>query len=551
SCWGPRGDLGGPWGAWDPPTILGCPHVTPLLFPPPPQVVLGALRRHLGLRHAARAPPPEREEDSGQPALVPALGGDGGVGGRGPPQGRAGCCRRPPAPRPGGAPGAAGGRPEPGPGPGEAGEEVPLGAALAAGLEPEVLVATRAACRIRAEALRALLEPRPRPGLDEELKEANERWLQAAQALLSRHPPGRVLAALEHLALESSRELQALNRPPGPPDPDAGSASEPEAPPSVETLIQEGWGAVGGLWARLGALGARHRGLRQRLAELRRELEGLLGGDPKSAAAARLALEAAGLAGGRAALARSCRELAAAAGAGGRRGSRARLRAARGRVLALRRRLAQRQEQLRALIRDAAALKGRLRSEQAQARAAAEAALAGAPQTLSQEGERLRRALGALGALGEPAPARRDPLALPQPLARVCDTLGFPPYKAPAALLPHVAELRQELRRLQRLLRTRQRAQEELRRRPAPDGQGLAAALRAQAEAEAASLLPRLQAVARQCQRRVDDWPRLQALVSQWWEQPAQWALAPPPGRPPLSHWLQRWSQAARGHAYP
>lgn len=88
-------------------------------------------------------------------------------------------------------------------------------------------------------------------------------------------------------------------------------------------------------------------------------------------------------------------------------------------------------------------------------------------------------------------------------------------------------------------------------------------------------MLPRLRAVASQCRSCIEGWPRLQALVSQWWEallgegvglrvfghahdlfgpspcrweQPAQWVLATPPGSVPFSHWLERWSRATRSH---
>ena len=37
-------------------------------------------------------------------------------------------------------------------------------------------------------------------------------------------------------------------------------------------------------------------------------------------------------------------------------------------------------------------------------------------------------------------------------------------------------------------------------------------------EKELAEMLPRLRAVASQCRSCIEGWPRLQALVSQWWE---------------------------------
>ncbi|XP_064900111.1 collagen alpha-1(II) chain-like [Columba livia] len=64
-------------------------------------------------------------------------------------------------------------------------------------------------------------------------------------------------------------------------------------------------------------------------------------------------------------------------------------------------------------------------------------------------------------------------------------------------------------------------------------------------------LLSRLRLVATQTQRRMENWPRLLELVSQWWAQPAQWTLATPPGSLPFSHWLQRWTRAAQALPWP
>ncbi|XP_054661030.1 HAUS augmin-like complex subunit 5 isoform X2 [Grus americana] len=125
--------------------------------------------------------------------------------------------------------------------PGEAGPQ--LAAAIAMGMEPEVLASVRAVCRTRAEALESLLEPRPSLEAQELMEAATKRWLREAEAVLSRHPPGAVLWALEHLALDSAR------RPRPPPadcdlDADAGldPAPEAEAPPTVRRLLQAGAG---------------------------------------------------------------------------------------------------------------------------------------------------------------------------------------------------------------------------------------------------------------------------------------------------------------------
>ncbi|XP_074874846.1 HAUS augmin-like complex subunit 5 [Buteo buteo] len=193
---------------------------------------------------------------------------------------------------------------DPPPGRWEAGPE--LEAAVAVGVEPEVLVSVRAVCRMRAETLEAGLEPRPPEETRDRLDAANERWLRAAEAVLSSHAPGAVLWALECLARERTR-------PPRPRksdlDPELDPGLDPEAPPTVKKLIEESWGAVGGVWGRLPPLAARLPPLRLRLSRLRQRLAQRLGGDPRSREAARLALEAAWLAGARGALRRGVQKL--------------------------------------------------------------------------------------------------------------------------------------------------------------------------------------------------------------------------------------------------
>lgn len=403
-----------------------------------------------------------------------------------------------------------------------------LAVAVAMGTEPEVLVALRRLSRERAESLRGLLEPRPPPGHHHQTDAADGRWLRSAQEVLSRHPPGALLWALEQLALESTRGLRA---PPSPLDLEAGG----EAPPTVSSLLQERWGAVGGLWARLPPLGARLRPLSLRLRRLHQELGGALGGDPKTLQAARLAVVAAGLGGAQAALLGGVRNLGGAPPNPP--SAREELRAARDTASRGRGRMLWRQRRLRALGANTQSLRGGLREQHARVQAAA-AALGRAPEALGQEGQRLRELLGALGALGAPPlgePQHGPPLWLPpeHPLRGLCETLGLPPHQPPRELLPWVLRLRRDLPR---------------------KGAGLPQApplptLAPPPEEGLAELLPRLHTLANQSRRRIEAWPRLQALVSQWWEQPAQWVQATPPGSAPFSHWLQRWARATRGHA--
>lgn len=425
--------------------------------------------------------------------------------------------------------------PVPPPLPGPVEVEPELEAAVAMGTEPEVLVATRALCRMREEALKALVEPRPLPETRRLMDASNKRWLRAAQDLLSHHPPAAVLWALRHMTTESIRALQA---PPSKENIDPNG--DPEAPPTVEALIKECWSAVGGLWARAPPMAARLPPLRQRLQRLQEELGGVLGGG----GAARLALLAAGLGGARGALLGGVRSLKGphtpknAAPPPQRQWEELWGRAVRGRVA-----VAKRRRRLRFLISRNAALRAQLQPRQQRIREAA-AALTPLPLALEEGGQRLGGALGALGALGAPpapTPISGAPPALPpqHPLMGVCESLGLPLYQAPREALRRTLELREELRWL--------RAMGGACVDPAPSV--APPTERDEEERGVAEMLPRLRVVANQCRRRIEAWPRLQALVSQWWEQPAQWALATPPGSVPFSHWLERWTRATRSHA--
>ncbi|CAN8178126.1 unnamed protein product [Coccothraustes coccothraustes] len=126
-----------------------------------------------------------------------------------------------------------------------------LSAILASGAEPEVLVSIKALCRAR-EA--ELWRPRPHRAANHSgtAQEAPD-WLEQAEAVLIGHSPGEVLWALEALANQSTSALLA------------GPAPSGEAPPTLRSLLQERWGAVGGVWGSLPPLLAHLAQLRQRL----------------------------------------------------------------------------------------------------------------------------------------------------------------------------------------------------------------------------------------------------------------------------------------------
>ncbi|XP_071656666.1 HAUS augmin-like complex subunit 5 isoform X3 [Patagioenas fasciata] len=384
----------------------------------------------------------------------------------------------------------------------------------AAGAELEVLGAVRAVCKSRAEVLGAGLELEQPIRTQEVMEAANQRWRREAEAVLSRYPPALVLWALQRLAEESSRLWEAEPEP----NPELDPELDPEAPPTVKSLIQDLWGAVGSLWGRLPPMAARLRPLEQRLQQLRLKLEG----DPKTLQAARLAVGVAGLCGTRQALQRGVRGL--------RDPPKPALGDERRRLRRRQRALLRRARRLRFLIGATRGLRERLRPLQEQVRGEGRV---GPPPELEGEGQRMRRLLGELGALGEapPSPA-------PDPLLPVSRALGLPPHKAREGALRRAARLKRDMRR--RGAGPEEGAWPAL---PRPVGPIVGAA--------DAELLPRLRLVAAQTQQQIEDWPRLLELVNHWWTQPAQWTLATPPGSLPFSHWLQRWTRAAKALPWP
>ncbi|KAB0394191.1 hypothetical protein E2I00_015257, partial [Balaenoptera physalus] len=82
-------------------------------------------------------------------------------------------------------------------------------------LEPVVLGDVRTACSLRTQFLQKLLMPRAKGGSiptprDDLFGTSYQQWLSSVETLLTNHPPGHVLAALEHLAAEREAEIQSL-----------------------------------------------------------------------------------------------------------------------------------------------------------------------------------------------------------------------------------------------------------------------------------------------------------------------------------------------------
>ncbi|XP_074836950.1 HAUS augmin-like complex subunit 5 isoform X2 [Carettochelys insculpta] len=467
--------------------------------------------------------------------------------------------------------------------------ELPVGGKVpdlgfAGGVEPHVLRDVRAACQLRFQFLKSLFEQSTSgahsSGTSEELLDASyQHWLSTVEDIVSTHPPNHVLAALEHLALENTLQLQELTSHINiPRDGEAlkfryeqshleDLADPPAALPSVQDLIQEGWSKCEALWVQQLPLRAQEQRGGAQLASLVQEMHRLLADGSERAILARAALElelrVVRLAGLRDGLRRGCRELEQEVSA--RHAELQTLQSKRQRILDFRHLVWEKQQHVRALIKGTSYIKSQLGKNQAEVQAFVQRKLLGPEQEVVLETQRLHggveREVRQLGAIALPCLLRRslpgsqqvpahelsihrlDRTAPAQHRAflTACLAAGFPLYKAPEHLLPHVAELKKELLALRAQLGYKSRALAGLQQRqgsPETDTQALVQALRAHDRELADALGPRMRWVTDQCERRIERWPEVQAAIDAWWEQPGQFVL---PGERRLGLTLQQW----------
>nr|XP_048684747.1 LOW QUALITY PROTEIN: HAUS augmin-like complex subunit 5 [Caretta caretta] len=328
--------------------------------------------------------------------------------------------------------------------------------------------------------------------------------------MVGSHPPNHVQAALEHLALENTLQMQELT-------------SRIDIPRDVEALK----------------------------------------------AVLELELRAVRLAGLRDGLRRGCQELEQEASA--RHAELQALQSKRQRILDFRHLVREKQQQVRALIKGTSYIKCQLHKDQAEVQAFVQRKLLGPEQDVTLESQRLHggveREVRQLGAIALPCllhrslpgsqqvPAHelsihrldRTGLAQHRAFLTVCQAAGFPLYKAPEHLLPHMAELKKELLALRAQLSYKSQALASLQQRQGTDVQVLLQALRDHDREQAGALGPRIQLVTEQCERRMERWPEVQATIDAWWEQPGQFSL-PAEHRQGLTlqQWLERWTLALK-----
>lgn len=241
-------------------------------------------------------------------------------------------------------------------------------ASAALAVEPVVLHDVRAACTLRAQFLQNLLMPQAREGNvqsphDDHFGASYHQWLSTAETLLTNHPPGHVLAALEYLAAEREEEIRSLCAGDGLDDmeksrPQALTPTDSSrALPSMVHLIQEGWQAVGALMAQRRTLLKEHQVLTGRLQGLVEEVERLSLG-PSKRKVLMLGLRCCGLQAELRALCTQCQELEDVSGH--RQLLLRELQTKQQRILHWRQRVGETQEHIRLLIKGNSASKTRL-----------------------------------------------------------------------------------------------------------------------------------------------------------------------------------------------
>ncbi|XP_058386828.1 HAUS augmin-like complex subunit 5 isoform X1 [Diceros bicornis minor] len=448
----------------------------------------------------------------------------------------------------------------------------------ALGLEPVVLSDVRTACTLRTQFLQNLLTPQAKGGSiltprDDHFGTSYQQWLSSVETLLTRHPPGHVLAALEHLAAEREAEIRALCSSDGLQDTEITRSQAPDqsdsgqALPSMVHLIQEGWRSVGMLVAERGPLLRERQTLTQRLRGLMEEVEKCTPGSSERQALV-LGLRSSGLCAELKALRAETQELEEAAGR--RQLLLQELQAKQQRILQWRQLVEETQEQVRLLIKGNSASKTRLCRSPGEVLALVQRKMVPTSEAVAPQSQELLRCLEEearhlphllLGTLLRHSPGGSQPLPTVLPsihqmhpasprsssLTVLSHTLGLPAGKAPELLLPKAASLRQDLLFLedQRSLRCWDLLHMKTSLPLGPSTQELLQIRASQEKEQKEDLGQALKRLENLLQQALERIPKLQGVVGDWWEQPGQAALSGELCQGlSLPQWQLRWVQA-------
>ncbi|XP_022441991.1 HAUS augmin-like complex subunit 5 isoform X1 [Delphinapterus leucas] len=451
-------------------------------------------------------------------------------------------------------------------------------------LEPVVLGDVRTACSLRTQFLQKLLMPRAKGGSiptprDDLFGTSYQQWLSSVETLLTNHPPGHILAALEHLAAEREAEIQSLCTVDELQDTEIASSAPtlgsqaPDQPnssqalPSMVHLIQEGWQSVAALVTQRGPLLKDHQILTQHLQGLMEQMERCTVGSSERQALV-LGLRSSALWAELKALHAMSQELEEAAGQ--RQLLLQELQAKQQRILHWRQLVEETQEQVRLLIKGNSASKTSLCRSPGEVLALVRQKVVPTSEMVAPQSQELLRCLeeGAqhlphlpLGTLLRHSPGGLQPLPTVLPsihqlhpasprgssLMVLSHTLGLPAGKAPELLLPKAASLRQDLLFLQdqRSLRCWYLLYMKTSLPPGPSTRELLQIWASQEKEQKENLgqaLKRLENLLKQALKRI---PELQGAVGDWWEQPGQAALSGELCQGlSLPQWQLRWIQA-------
>nr|XP_005999221.1 PREDICTED: HAUS augmin-like complex subunit 5 [Latimeria chalumnae] len=452
--------------------------------------------------------------------------------------------------------------------------------------ESEVLRDVKKACIMRYEFIRSLLYDETLGSLlgsEEQKKASYQLWLSLVEKIASSHPPNHILQTLEHLAAQNAHELHDLTDSLSIPkdleklkfrvesshlqDVSAASAGQP----SVQWLLQEGWGNCEKLWVQQLPLQALQKKLSAVLASVLQETYPLLsdgaGSANPSRAALELELKAVKAMAYRDALLEQCQELGEAAALKQQevRELQQKLRC----ILDFRELVVEKQDQIRALVKGNSCSKSQLKKSRAEIESFIREKLLRHEASVESESSKLRNAVSRevkqfslvalpclqLRTFGDVQRVPAHKLSIrkltggsqneTRVLRNAGQSLAFPFYKAPERLAYHVAEIKLELRYLQVQLSCRNstlQGAEQHKPSSAPDVRALLQLLREHDQEQVERLLPRIQRLMQLNTQGLKYEKEVRGTISAWWEQPAQFSL---PGEKrlglTLQQWLERW----------
>ncbi|XP_008328526.1 HAUS augmin-like complex subunit 5 isoform X1 [Cynoglossus semilaevis] len=407
-------------------------------------------------------------------------------------------------------------------------------------------------------------------------------WLSAVENMWSCYPPSHILSALQYLASREQKELEdkmasvdvtqnlsALRfRFESDHLLDLSAEEEKELPP-VKTLLQDAWEELEQSVVELARTRSRVQQLKIQLQAQRTEAEKELSASTDELDNKALALSVLGLElqcvmqmAAREYLRDKCIQMDKHA-----RSRQEALRSLRSQwqsILDFRQLVDIRQEQLRGLIKGNSMAKNELITQQRQLQEFIQDELVPTFEGVTTAADSLRNLISkdakqlgmvSLRALdcrtvdgGQRIPASTlsiNRLQSPS-FNNMCQSLGFPLYKAPEELGFQACSLQAELRFLCKLLQlhsvTRQKTQKEMETLHASDPKALLSRIVEEDQKLLKCLVPKAEGLTQRCSQGLSYGDQVKTAISYWWDQPAQHVL-PELSKGGLTYqqWLQRW----------